>query len=97
MGRIELAGRPVDAAQPDSLVEQLRRMAGPQNQTDAYDRKLYDKTVCPDGYVRRSPVQPLDIPPGTRRRNLVRAIGIFAVIVLAAVIIMAVVSQGILF
>lgn len=86
MGRIELTDRPVDAARTYSLVEHLCRMAGPQDQTDADDRKKYDKTVCPDGYVRCSPVQPIHTPPGIRRRNIARVVGVFAVIVLAAVI-----------
>ena len=41
------------------------------------------RRVCADGYVRRSPVQPLYTPPDYRRRLIRRAVGIAVLVLLA--------------
>lgn len=40
---------------------------------------------APDGYIRRSPVQPLHVVQGYRKRQLLRAVGVAAVIAVAGV------------
>lgn len=50
---------------------------------DKPDDAPQEPTVCADGYVRRSPVQPLYTPPDYRRRLIRRAVGIAVLVLLA--------------
>lgn len=52
--------------------------------------------ICADGYVRRSPEQPLYTPPDYRRRLLRRAAGAAAVVLLALAVLWLLVRYSIL-
>ena len=52
--------------------------------------------ICADGYVRRSPVQPLYTPPDYRRRIIRRAAGIAALAAAALVIVWLLVHFSVL-
>lgn len=53
-------------------------------------------TVCADGYVRRSPVQPLYTPPDYTRRLLRRAAKIAALVVIALAVLWLLVHYSVL-
>lgn len=52
--------------------------------------------ILPDGYVRRSPVQPLYTPPGYRRRLLRRAAGIAVMVLLALAVLWVLLRYSVL-
>ena len=63
--------------------------------TDAGDSPAQPH-ICADGYVRRSPVQPLYTPPDYRRRIIRRAAGIAALAAAALVIVWLLVHFSVL-
>ena len=52
--------------------------------------------ICADGYVRRSPEQPLYTPPDYRRRLLRRAAGIAVAVLLALAVLWLLVHYSVL-
>lgn len=62
--------RTENSVELDGLLCRLGRM---YVKPDAVQKEGAAVVVCADGYVRRSPVQPLRTPPGYRRRVLLRA------------------------
>ena len=60
-------------------------------------RRMEDRPfIAPDGYVRRSPVQELIVPPDYRRRLILRAVKYAAGIGAAALVFFALVRFGII-
>ena len=60
-------------------------------------RRMEDRPfVAPDGYVRRSPVQGTVVPPGHRRRVILRAVMYAAGIGVAALVFFALVRFGVI-
>ena len=55
-----------------------------------------EPVVCPDGYVRRTPVQPYRTPVGYRRGRRRRRIRTAALLALLAAVIAAIVRSGLL-
>jgi hypothetical protein len=72
-----------------SLMQQIRELVGQTGApvpTEAEDAiRTEERTCCPDGYVRRSPVQPYVTPPDYRRRMIRKCI-LFAVLAAFAVL-----------
>lgn len=66
--------------------DSLRRQAGKRPQRDPFEKAVPPKSreTCPasDGYVRRSPVQPLYIAEDYRKKQIKRLIGVAAVILI---------------
>lgn len=66
-----------------SRASSRRRGTPPPRQTEAAPARPVPP--APDGYVRRSPVQPLHVAEGYRKRQALRAVAVAAVIVAACV------------
>ena len=63
---------------------------------DEPDESTEAPYICADGYVRRSPEQPLYTPPDYRRRLLRRAAGIAVAVLLALAVLWLLVHYSVL-
>ena len=63
---------------------------------DERDESTEAPYICADGYVRRSPEQPLYTPPDYRRRLLRRAAGIAVAVLLALAVLWLLVHYSVL-
>ncbi len=77
-----------------SLIRQAGAMVGTAAESDALPAdggEGSEPVVCPDGYVRRSPVQPYRTPEDYYKRKARRIAGIAAGVVLAVLLVIALV------
>ena len=96
--RLERADAPAapagaEAPRPLTLVEQAAEMA-PRGAETAAEEAETERTVCADGYLRRSPVQAYRT--GERRGRWRRALVWAAVIAVAALTVLALLKSGLL-
>lgn len=68
-----------------SLIERVRRMAAPMEEPEAPVQGGKITATLPDGYVRRSPIQPYHESASYRRRQKLIAVSVVLVIVLAGI------------
>ena len=89
---IDQAGREAVRWRTDRLPDILEDEA----EWDEPGESVEPPYICADGYVRRSPEQPLYTPPDYRRRLLRRAAGAAAVVLLALAVLWLLVRYSIL-
>ncbi len=81
-----------------SLIRQAAEMVGRSGETDILSREPEDEEsfCCPDGYVRRSPVQTYLTAPDYQTRRIRKAVLIVVGIGLAVLLALALVRAGML-
>ena len=89
-----------DARDKGSLLSQVRELVGQTDAADAElpaeDESLPEQVICPDGYVRLSPVQPYTTAGDYMRRRIRKAVMIVIGVIFVGLLLYALMRSGLL-